>query len=103
MGDTTSITDLPTDPTIGGTIGGNVSMDITENNVINPSPPVGTTPQNQIALDPSTIKQLISGLQEAGTGATALRSGGIPVSTTRLTQDPQVTPNYIDPCLLYTS
>jgi len=97
MSDTTSITDLPTDPTTGGTIGGNVSMDITENKVVNPSPPVGTTVQNQIALDPSTIKQLISGLQEAGSGATDLRSRDIPVSTTDITQDPQVKPNYIDP------
>jgi hypothetical protein len=56
--DTTSILDLPTDPTGGGTIGGNVSFSINEiipdgNNQGNPtqSPP-------GVSLDQNTITQL---------------------------------------------
>lgn len=97
-GDTTSILDLPTDPTGGGTIGGNVSFSINEiipdgNNQGNPtqSPP-------GVSLDQNTITQLVSGLQHASsTGVTQLQSRDIPRNTDGLVQDPSIQPNYIPP------
>jgi len=98
-GDTTSILDLPTDPTGGGTIGGNVSFSINEripaadgNNQSQPPSSSG------MSLDQSTINQLVSGLQHASsTGLTQLQSRDIPRNTDGLVQDPSIQPNYIPP------
>ena len=100
MGDTTSINDLPSG---GINKGPNISMEITDNVVINgksfnqssqPSQPSQPNYPNQVSLDPSTIQQLISGLQQSG-GATMLPSRDIPTNTEGITQDVQVQPNYI--------
>lgn len=91
--DTTSIMDLPTDPTGGGSIGGNVSLSANEK--IQPMPGQGP---NGVTLDQTTINQIVSGLQQASsTGATQLPSRDIPRNTESIMQDPQIQPNYIPP------
>jgi hypothetical protein len=97
---TTSINDLPTDPSAGGSIGGNISLVINEpvqNTVIPPQGPLQGPPQNsQLTLDQSTISQIVNGLQQASlAGATQLPSRDIPLQTEQLTNDAQINPNYI--------
>jgi len=87
---TTSINDLPTDPTGGGTISGNISLTTTEN--------VNAQPSSGISLDQSTISQIVNGLQQASiAGMTSLPSRDIPQNTQQLTQDPYIQPNYVPP------
>lgn len=82
MTDTTSIMDLPSDPTGGG----NITMNITEQ-----KGPGGE-------LDQGTISQLVNGLQQATiAGATHLPSRDIPMTTTGHSNDPQIHPNYLPP------
>jgi hypothetical protein len=98
--DTTSIMDLPTDPTGGGSIGGNVSLSINETNqVISGGGNVGGQPQGQgVSLDQTTINQIVSGLQQASSaGLTQLQSRDIPRNTENIIQDPQIQANYIPP------
>jgi hypothetical protein len=97
---TTSINDLPTDPSAGGSIGGNISLVINEpvqNTVIPPQGQPQGPPQNsQLTLDQSTISQIVNGLQQATlAGATQLPSRDIPLQTEQLTNDAQINPNYI--------
>ena len=88
---TTSINDLPTDPSGGGSIGGNINLAINENNVSIPQQNPGS-----LSLDQSTISQIVNGLQQASlTGATSLPSRDIPLHTEQLTNYMQVQPNYI--------
>jgi len=88
MSDSTSILDLPTDPVGGGSVG-NITMKAEE---MKPSSSGGMT------LDPTTISQIVSGLQQATmTGATQLSSRDIPMTTTGISTDPQVVPNYVPP------
>jgi hypothetical protein len=98
-GDSTSIMDLPTDPTGGGSIGGNsigggggISLQVSEKN---------NEPQQQqmgMTLDQQTISQIVNGLQQASvTGATQLPSRDIPQSTDNIIHDPQIQANYIPP------
>lgn len=86
---TTSIDDLPTDSSHGGSIGGNVSLTISE-----------TTNHNEtnknMTLDEKTISQIVNGLHQASlSGATTLPSRDIPITTEQLTNDQQIQPNYI--------
>ena len=100
---TTSINDLPTDPSAGGSIGGNISLVINEpveNTVVPPQgQPQGQpqgNPNSQLTLDQSTISQIVNGLQQASiAGATQLPSRDIPLQTDQLTNDAQINPNYI--------
>lgn len=99
MSDTTSIMDLPTDPTGGGSIGGNISLSANEQ-ISNGQAQFGGGggSGNGVSLDQSTINQIVTGLQQAGsTGATQLPSRDIPRSTENIMHDPQVQPNYIPP------
>ena len=95
---TTSITDLPTDPAAGGSIGGNVNLVINEtvgssNQMNNPGPL-----NSQLSLDQTTISQIVNGLQQASlAGATSLPSRDIPLHTEQLTSDVQIQPNYVPP------
>jgi len=93
---TTSINDLPTDASGGGSIGGNVSLVINEtgqNTIV--SPPIQQS-NPQLTLDQSTISQIVNGLQQASlSGATQLPSRDIPLQTEQLTNDPKIQPNYI--------
>ena len=91
---TTSINDLPTDPSGGGSVGGNVSLVINEtagtNNMVQSSQP---TASNSLSLDQSTISQIVNGLQQASlAGATSLPSRDIPLHTEQLTKDAQIQP-----------
>ena len=97
--DTTSIMDLPTDPTGGGSIGGNVSLSINETNQVIPNANVGGQGQGQgVTLDQSTINQIVNGLQQASSaGLTQLQSRDIPRNTENIMQDPQIQANYIPP------
>ena len=95
--DTTSIMDLPTDPTGGGSIGGNVSLSINETNQVIPNANAGGQGQG-VSLDQSTINQIVNGLQQASSaGLTQLQSRDIPRNTENIMQDPQIQPNYIPP------
>jgi len=89
MADSTSILELPTDP-VGG---GNISMTAKEGS--NQPPAQQQIPPN-LNLDQNTINQIVSGLQHASqSGATQLPSRDIPMSTSGLSTDPQVQPNYV--------
>lgn len=94
---TTSIHDLPTDPSGGGSIGGNINLVINEssqNTVMTPQHNNSST--SQMTLDQNTISQIVNGLQQASlAGATSLPSRDIPLQTEQLTNDVQVQPNYI--------
>ena len=86
---TTSINDLPTASSTGGSIGGNISLDINETNK-------NKGPNSQLTLDQNTISQIVNGLQQASlSGATQLPSRDIPLQTDQLTSDIQVQPNYV--------
>jgi len=91
MSDSTSIHDLPTDPTGGGNVTNNISLNTAElPNTFNP-PSV-----TSLTLDQSTITQIVSGIQHASsTGATLLPSRDIPRNTDSITQDPHIQANYI--------
>ena len=81
----TNIYDLPTNPAAGN---GNMKINTSE------------TPINdsQIALDQSTINQIVSGLQQASaTGSTQLQSRDISQNTESITNDAQIQQNYIPP------
>lgn len=95
---TTSINDLPTDSSAGGSVGGNISLVINEpsqNTVISPPSQMGQQ-NSKLALDQSTISQIVNGLQQASlSGATQLPSRDIPIQTEQLTNDSQIQPNYI--------
>ena len=94
---TTSINDLPTDPTAGGSVGGNVNLVVNEVN----NGQMGQQPQknnSQLSLDQITISQIVNGLQQASlAGATTLPSRDIPQNTEQLTNDAQIQPNYVPP------
>jgi hypothetical protein len=86
---TTSINDLPTDPM--GSNANNISIVANEK-------PSNMTPQSTLALDQSTISQIVNGLQQASVaGATMLPSRDIPQNTQGHTQDAYIKPNYIPP------
>lgn len=90
MNESTNISDLPTDPVGGGSISNNISIQANEQNIQSISQP------SNLSLDQSTINQIISGIQKASsTGATQLPSRDIPMTTTNLSNDQQVQPNYI--------
>lgn len=100
---TTSIFDLPTDPANGGNMSSMANMNnITLNANENPGNMPGGIPNNSaassITLDQTTINQIVNGLQQASaTGATQLPSRDIPMTTSNLTHDVNIQPNYIPP------
>ena len=88
---TTSINDLPTASSTGGSMGGNISLDINETN----------KNKGAMTLDQNTISQIVNGLQQASlSGATQLPSRDIPLQTDQLTSDIQVQPNYVPPATI---
>jgi len=89
----TSIHELPTDPTGGGSVGGNISFSANE-----PQLQQQEQISSSVALDQTTINQIVNGLQQASsTGATQLQSRDISRSTETITHDAQIQPNYIPP------
>lgn len=94
MSDTTNIMDLPTDPVGGGNISNNVSLIANEKT----STQQTSSGQSAVSLDPSTINQIITGIQQASvTGSTQLSSRDIPMNPTTITTDAQIQPNFIPP------
>jgi len=92
MSDSTSILDLPTDPVGGGSVGGNIALTAQETMIPSQQQPAG------MSLDQTTINQIVNGLQQATlAGATQLSSRDIPMTTTGISTDPQVIPNYVPP------
>lgn len=94
---TTSIHDLPTDPSNGGSIGGNINLVVNETsqnaNILSEQ---NIVQNSQVSLDQSTISQIVNGLQQASVnGGTSLPSRDIPLQTEQLTNDAQIQPNYI--------
>ena len=84
MSSSTLLDALPADPLVGG--GGGPSVQQMQQQQ-QPGP---------VSLDPSTIQQIVSSLQQASlSGATQLPSRDIPQNTGRLTSDPEVQTNYI--------
>lgn len=95
MSDSTNILDLPTDPVGGGNISNNISLNASENVVVQRQGPVDA---QGLTLDQSTISQIVTGLQQATiSGATQLPSRDIPMSTSGHSTDPQIQPNYVPP------
>jgi hypothetical protein len=93
MSDTTSILDLPTDPVGGGNVSNNIVMTASE-----PTNQQPTQSGSGLALDQSTISQIINGIQQASiSGATQLPSRDIPMNTNNISTDPHVQPNYVPP------
>jgi hypothetical protein len=99
MSDSTSILDLPTDPVGGGSIGNNISLNASENIIVqnNASHQQPSPLQNSnLSLDQTTISQIVNGLQQASmVGATQLPSRDIPMITTSHSNDAQIQPNYV--------
>ena len=94
---TTSILDLPTNPANGGNISNNISMTASEANTVVQQPNINTN-ANSVSLDQTTINQIVNGLQQASvSGATQLPSRDIPMNTSSLTHDVNITPNFIPP------
>lgn len=99
----TSLNELPTNPTSGGNMGGGISMSIsqdpTSSSMSNfPSSQENQQPQQQqqSKIDPDTINKLINGLQSASlSGATKIQSRDVPRDTINITQDPEILPTYI--------
>jgi len=95
---TTSIMDLPTDPTGGGSVGGNVAMSISDKPTLQQPINNDNNDNNKIELDQSTISLIVNGLQKAAmSGSTILPSRDIPQNTDAIVNDPNITPNYIPP------
>jgi hypothetical protein len=93
---TTSIMDLPTDPANGGSVNNinNINLNASE------QMPQSNMQSNtaSINLDQSTINQIVNGLQQASaTGVTQLPSRDIPMTTSNLTHDMSIQPNFIPP------
>lgn len=99
MSDSTSILDLPTDPVGGGSIGNNISLNASENIIVQNNASHQQTGPNQnsnLSLDQTTISQIVNGLQQASmVGATQLPSRDIPMITTSHSNDAQIQPNYV--------
>ena len=86
---TTSINDLPTDPTNGGS---NINLVVSESS----SGSSVSVPSGPVSLDQTTISQIVSSLQQASlAGATSLPSRDISLNTEQLTNDVHIQPNYI--------
>ena len=96
MSDSTNILDLPTDPLGGGNISNNISLNATENVVIQGQGPNQGQQGQSLSLDQTTISQIVNGLQQASaTGITQLPSRDIPMITTGHSNDPYIQPNYV--------
>jgi hypothetical protein len=92
MSDSTSIMDLPIDPTGGGNIG-NISAIAKEKDT-----PSNIVINQPMALDQTTINQIVNTLQQASaTGVTQLPSRDMPMNTLNISNDAQIQPNFVPP------
>jgi hypothetical protein len=102
-----SISNLPTDPAGGGSIGGNVQITASEQNKMIDSmqqqlggggSTSNTTRDGGIELSQSTIAELVSGIQQVAKGGnTSLPSKDIPMNEAKIATDEGIKPNYIPP------
>ena len=100
-----SISNLPTDPAGGGSIGGNVQITASEQNKMIDSmqqqlggggSTSNTTRDGGIELSQSTIAELVSGIQQIAKGGnTSLPSKDIPMNEAMIATDEGIKPNYI--------
>ncbi len=99
MNDTTSLADLPSDPSSGGGGDQNVVLQTTDKPTIY-SPTFESAPTqsntNSNAIDEQkTMNEVVSGIQQASaSGATGLPSRDIPTNTVHFS-DEQIQPNYV--------
>jgi hypothetical protein len=106
MNDTTSLADLPSEPSLGSGIGSsgseqNVVMQTSEKPTIYnpkmesaPTAPQGSMSSNSID-EQKAMNEVVSGIQQASaSGATGLPSRDIPTNTVHFS-DEQVQPNYV--------
>ena len=107
----TSILDLPTDPVSGGSIGGNVHLNVNDmgddkNSTLplfkklkvnnNPTEDTNNQQPSSDTLDHKTISQIVNDLQQASmAGATQLPNRDMPILTEQITNDPNIQPNHI--------
>lgn len=96
MEGTTSIDELPNDPANGG----NMNIKLSDQGPPASIPQVPnadtSTQSGSMALDQTTINQIVNGLQQASnSGATQLQSRDIPQNTASIVQDPSVQQEYI--------
>lgn len=97
MSEATSILDLPTDPVGGGSVSNNITISAQESQQLQ-QPTLNQSQSAGMSLDQMTINQIVNGLQQATlSGATQLPSRDIPMTTTGLSNDPQIMPNYVPP------
>jgi len=90
MNNTTQISELPVDPMFGGNLSNNITLSSAD------TAPNNGQPNGNVALDQSTINQIVSGLQQATlSGSTMLNSRDIPQHTNNITSDEQTQMNYI--------
>lgn len=113
MADTTNITDLPSDPSVGNQ---NNNVVMRTNEMTNNAPPQNTmqqpihntsntsysadmpTPNNVTnAIDnQKMMNEIVSGIQQASAaGSTQLPSRDIPMQTSNIVQDQQIKPDYL--------
>jgi len=97
MNDSTSILELPTDPVGGGNIRIAAQEVLKSTNIQSSETDSRDQSINSsMTLDQTTINQIVNSLQQASlTGATQLQSRDIPMTTTALSNDPQIIPNYV--------
>lgn len=90
MSDSTSIMDLPLDPTGGGNMG-NISALAKDKEL-----PSGGVVNQPMTLDQTTINQIVNTLQQASaTGVTQLPSRDVPMNPLNISADPQIQANFV--------
>lgn len=98
MSEATNILDLPTDPLGGGSVSNNITISAQETMMPQQQQMLSPSQSAGMSLDQTTINQIVNGLQQATlSGATQLPSRDIPMTTSGLSNDPQIVPNYVPP------
>jgi hypothetical protein len=98
MSEATNILDLPTDPLGGGSVSNNITISSQETMMPQQQQMLSPSQSAGMSLDQTTINQIVNGLQQATlSGATQLPSRDIPMTTSGLSNDPQIVPNYVPP------
>jgi hypothetical protein len=96
MSDSTSILDLPSDPSAAKN---NIQLTMAEQ----PPPPqqaMQQPPSQNITLDQTTINQIVRDIQQASaSGATMMPSRDIPMNPSMITNDAFIQPNFVPPTM----
>ena len=102
MSDTTSLADLPSDPSAGGG-SQNVVLQTTDkpttydpNSGIGANNSIGANSESSEIQEQKMMNELVAGIQQASaSGATTLPSRDIPMNAGTVNQDPAVQPNFV--------